>query len=123
MYSKVELTFFNIVETITVGPNGGSFTDWHEEIITPGWTWDFSDVTTAFQTEVDEIINGNVITIFFDPPLPPGTEFTIEKALVFVGPDGNLDTGDTSSFSDINPLIVFPQGKGVLAVDVLVHVQ
>jgi len=123
-------TFFLLEETITVGP-GGSFTDWHEEIVNPGWIWEYSDFST-FPPDQDFIATEmgdetNSLTIFFEPPLPPGTKFLIEKSLVFVGPDGMLDTDadypdppdtrETSSFSDVEPLTVLQYPTGNISCD------
>ena len=93
---------FTLIEKLHVGngPDGlaPSWTDYHEEIQTPGWTWSpngpqgeypwgFSAPTWQ-GSAVYVIPAGNTMVDWtFNPPLPFCTDLTITKYLVFNGGD------------------------------------
>jgi hypothetical protein len=70
------------------------WSDWHEEILNPGWEWDlasaffFADGAAAPGLVVSgtpsTATTGGTISFDFDP-LPPGTEILIGKQLVYKG--------------------------------------
>ena len=88
-----------LLEYITVG-RGTQLTDWHEEILTPGWEW--NDVVDPFIALIVDNNFGGVLPglsfnrtstkldFSFDAILP-GTQILIQKELEFVGVDDSND--------------------------------
>ena len=78
--------FLSLSEFLQVGP-GPSWTDWHENILTPGWSWgNVNIVTPGVVGPTNLVINqaGPSVDFFFDP-LAPGTNVIIRKQLHFNG--------------------------------------
>lgn len=78
-----------------------SWTDWHEEILTPGWQWvnptsflgNFtlpSNLVTTYQPPTTT--SGGIVSFNFDP-LAPGTLVDIRKTLQYVGTPGTVFVG------------------------------
>jgi hypothetical protein len=85
-FSQFLSTTHTLSEFLQVGP-GPSWTDWHENILTPGWDWgNVSIVTPGVVGPTNLVINqaGPSVDFFFDP-LPPGTNVLIRKQLHFSG--------------------------------------
>ncbi len=91
---------FNLLEhIINAGPspaNPGSppfFTDWHEEILTPGWAWDWGDVIILDPSgmpigpPVMGMITGDLMNFYFPNPVMPGMELSFLKILKWTGVD------------------------------------
>ncbi len=96
-------TFFPVDEWFIIG-EGPEWTDWHEEVGTPGWKWSFASILVKKPGDSDFSIPDGLFTgpmsgpspvveFFFDP-LPVGTEVYLSKELVYVGLDGLLTTDD-----------------------------
>lgn len=90
------------------GTPGVSVTDWHEEILTPGWEWVIPEVTIP---EVSVITRNGApwpwSPIPMDPPdpskfwaafppIPPHDVLDVHKALLWVGTPGNRIWGDNA---------------------------
>ncbi|QEG35715.1 PEP-CTERM sorting domain-containing protein [Bythopirellula goksoeyrii] len=77
----------NLNEHLIVGP-GPSWTDWHEEILTPDWSWGTVQITTPGPPPGPNNLviqnSGTNVDFFFDP-LAPGTPVDIRKQLFFQG--------------------------------------
>jgi len=75
---------YTLIEDLIVGP-GPDWTDWHEEILTPGGDW----VTGTIFDLAGNTISGLTVNVppvsptidFFFDPLPPGTQIQINKTL------------------------------------------
>jgi len=74
---------------------GSAWSDWHEEIVTPGWKWEEAviyledgsgGVITPPGLTTTISLNGKVISFEFDP-VPVGSNFQIEKWLIFEAGD------------------------------------
>ncbi len=85
------------------------WTDWHEEIVTPGWNWGPAFITVNGQPPpgmVHNIVNqdwpnrGGKVWWTFNP-LPPGTVITISKDLWWVG-NPNVQGDTFSGYITIN---------------------
>ena len=77
-------------EFIVIGGNT-EWSDWHEEIQTPGWEFisfgiDINGQPVDFPNAISP--DGQSIWIDFVPPLPPGTELDIWKDVECVAPNG-----------------------------------
>ena len=96
-------TIFTLTENLHVGggPLGTApaWTDYHEEILTPGWTWSPNGPTGQYPwgftalnwvgSAVYVIPLGNTkVDWTFNPPLPVCTDLTITKYLVYNGGAG-----------------------------------
>ncbi len=90
-----------VQETLIIGPNL-PWSDWHEEIITPGWSWDVQ-VSILVNNSVPpaglSVVNtpgtsttGGILDFYFNS-LPVGTMLTIRKQFVFDGIPGAVFTG------------------------------
>ena len=71
-------------EFIVIGGNV-DWTDWHEQIQTPGWV--FQDVFITINPNSQNPIvlgpfSGTSIDVLFPEPLPPGTEINIDKIVL-----------------------------------------
>ena len=74
----------DLFEEIEVGA-GPDWTDWHEEIQTPGWNFISATITTS----TGQVLNpppGPNIWVNFEPALPAGTTISIQKILEYTGP-------------------------------------
>ena len=92
-------TSFPVWEAWFLVEPGRPVSDWHEEILTPGWVWRFDPAVLITR-------NGQVIPAFPDPnsppnilwvdfePIFPGNVLDIHKELVWVGTIFNSDWGD-----------------------------
>jgi hypothetical protein len=79
---------FVVLEFLHVD-GGPAWTDWHEEILTPGWAWSneaaillgqFPALGLAPGLEVS--LSSDLRTIWFDfDPVPPGTDFVVFKLI------------------------------------------
>ena len=94
-------TIYNLNETVLISGNLW-WSDWHEEIITPGWEW------TSTVVILENVLNppaglnivntpgsptqGGTLVFYFDP-LPPGTVLHIRKQLEYVGIAGTVHFG------------------------------
>ena len=90
---------FNLFEWLIVDGTI-PWTDWHQEILTPGWTWASGEILVtrpdgSTETVVGSISNsfgpdaaGNVIDFIFNSPLLPGTTLDISKSMSYTGIDG-----------------------------------
>ena len=102
-----------VIEFLKVDGNT-PWTDWHEEILTPGWEWHSSNIGVTVTTELGTYPAGppvpglsfnlqpTTLDFFFDPILP-GTEIFIVKSIRFVGVDANNPeetTGDPVFISE-----------------------
>ena len=108
-----------VVEFLTVG-GSTPWTDWHEEILTPGWEWvPIDEGDTAFLGSPDGIpapglivdLQPTTIDFFFDPILP-GTDIAIAKFIIFVGVDpGNPEetTLDSVFIAEYPTVNVIPE--------------
>lgn len=95
---------FPLTEFLVVG-DGAAWTDWHEEILTSGWTWQTATVTATRPDGTTEIVAatlsggfgpdapGAVAEFVFGAPLPPGTTLDIDKTFAYPGPDGEFSPG------------------------------
>ena len=78
--------FLTLSEFLTVGP-GTPWTDWHEQIHTPGWDWgNVNIITPGVVGPTNLVINqaGPNVDFFFDP-IAPGMNVIIRKQLHFNG--------------------------------------
>jgi len=93
-----------ITETIFIAPGGPDWNDWHEILFEPnGATWIDAKVTinpglgeiVLTDSGDNIVIDDDTVWIFFDEPLPVGTELLIEKTWELSGatpdPFGDLD--------------------------------
>lgn len=84
-------TGFSIHEVLVVAPDSPAWTDWHEEIITPGWVWGpGATVLIGGPTGTSYPLAGGgtpLIWSFF-PPTPPGTVVEIWKEILCNTPGG-----------------------------------
>ncbi len=85
-------TVMHIRETMQVGPDM-AWAGWHEEILTPGWSWAWGPepptvtyggggVLGVAGVLPSGALDFSVVDFFFDRPLLPGDEVTIDKFLV-----------------------------------------
>jgi hypothetical protein len=90
-----ESTVFAIHENLIVGPDRPWF-DWHEELLTPGWEWQFGTILNGGPTggtipgltvSFDPAANPDTIWFDFDPLLP-GTPIEIWKEIHCISPNG-----------------------------------
>jgi hypothetical protein len=71
------------------GLNGPSWTDWDEQILTPGWSWaaqptvTLSDDGIVFGTVSTKVNQNDFVVFNFNPAENPGATLTISKALVW----------------------------------------
>ncbi|NLX12336.1 MAG: hypothetical protein GXY44_01605 [Phycisphaerales bacterium] len=95
---------FHLIENLIVCPSLG-WTDWHEQILTPGWDWVWQEpVPPLFYVNgqpapglvmVHTPGNGSVggsVDFYFDE-LPPGTQVSIRKTLQYNDTTGALFVG------------------------------
>ena len=94
-------TIYDINETVQIAGNLW-WSDWHEEIITPGWEW--TSAVSILENVIQPpagltIVNtpgtlteGGTLEFYFDP-LPPGTLLNIRKQLQYVGIPGTVHIG------------------------------
>jgi hypothetical protein len=102
----------NFLNLAVPGTLGAPITDWHEEIHTPGWEWvlpgdsTFPDLFPAGESLIthdgqpwnwtpipmDPMDPAKLWVAF--PPINPGSQLDIHKALLWVGTDGNRIWGD-----------------------------
>ncbi len=89
---------FPVFEKLLIAPPL-DWSDWHEQILTPGWDW--GPVVYMFEGQWQQqppaglvVINtpgtptqGGTLDFYFNP-LPPGTQLDIRKYLVYTGPQG-----------------------------------
>jgi len=82
---------FSIHEFLIVAPGSPAWTDWHEDIVTPGWHWAAGGmVMVGGPTGTSYPLGGGgtpSVWAFF-PPAPPGTVIEIWKDIVCGAPDG-----------------------------------
>lgn len=111
-----DITITELIEVAGDTP----FTDWHEEIInTEDWEWVdsvtvdifYPNEDTDFLDSVDDFDNiiiedGTKLWIFFDQPLPEGTEITIVKEIE------NISEGDIAG--DTIEIIQYPSAENIL---------
>ena len=73
------------------------WTDWHEEILTPGWRWSSTAIEVTVTTDLSTRppvpglsfdLQPTALDFYFDPILP-GTEIYIVKSIQFMGVDPN----------------------------------
>ena len=93
-------TVFNVHEMLVIAPNL-SWSDWHEDILTPGWGWtnNISFLANFLPTPGLSITNtpstftqGGSLSFLFSS-LPPGTVIDIRKELVYQGNPGAIFQG------------------------------
>ena len=99
-----------VIESLKVDGNT-PWTDWHEEILTPGCEWDSSDLGVTVTTDLSTFppvpglsfnLQPTTLDFSFDPILP-GTEIFIIKDIRFMGVDANNPeetTGDPVFISE-----------------------
>lgn len=102
---------FNLFEWLIVDGTI-PWTDWHQEILTPGWTWASGEILVtrpdgSTETVVGSISNafgpdasGSVIDFIFSSPLLPGTTLDINKSLSFTGVDGTFSSCGSPACGD-----------------------
>lgn len=95
---------FPMNEFLVIG-GSAAWTDWHEEILEPGWTWQTATATaTRPDASMESVVAtisggfgpdapGTVADFVFDAPLPPGTTLDIVKEFAYTGPDGVFSPG------------------------------
>jgi len=87
---------YSVTERLLIAPQL-DWTDWHEEILTPGWEWTSKVLMLVNVSQPPSgltVINlpgtpiqGGTLEFYFDP-LSPGTVIDIRKELKYVGPQG-----------------------------------
>ena len=116
-----ESTVFVVHENVLVGP-GHPWIDWHEELLTPGWEWQFGDITgdqtggsiSGLEISFDPAVNPNVIWFDFDPILP-GTQIEIWKEIHCISPNGCEGPITIAEFPTVPiPAAVWLFGSGLL---------
>lgn len=91
---------FTLQELLEVAPTQ-SWTDWHEEILTPGWDWlppsnllanfvPAPGLTTVYTPGT--MTSGGQVDFYFNP-IAPGTQVVIRKMLIYVGTPGATFNG------------------------------
>lgn len=91
---------FSLSESLFIAGNL-PWSDWHEEILTPGWDW-VSPIAFMANGVVPSgygvtniagtATQGGTLNFVFDP-LPPGTKIDIRKHLQYNGPSGAVFVG------------------------------
>jgi MYXO-CTERM domain-containing protein len=88
---------FSVQELLMVAPTQ-SWTDWHEDLLSPEWDWLGPTTLLAnglpapglsFSTTPATLVSGGTIDFTFNP-LPPGTQVTIQKTLHYAGLSGQM---------------------------------
>ncbi len=87
---------FTVTERLLIAPQL-DWSDWHEEILTPGWEWTTQVLILENVTQppagltINNIpgtpTHGGTLEFYFNP-LSPGTLLDIRKELVYTGPQG-----------------------------------
>jgi len=61
-----------------------AWTDWHEEIVTPGWEWGtWSIIGPNWNVNITQPDGDNILDIVFPFPVVPGQSVTIIKELIY----------------------------------------
>jgi hypothetical protein len=76
-----------IIEHLVVG-EGPAWTDWHEEIVTPGMAWGNVTFSANGQPATSIEQTGSALSFYF-PPMPTGTQIEITKELLLTDLEAN----------------------------------
>ena len=72
---------WTLVETLRVKPGTAAWTDFHEEIVTPGYV--FSGFSSELSSDAYSVtgVGTSALDIFFEPTLPPETQVVFAKTI------------------------------------------
>lgn len=81
-------TTYTLHEYLLVDPAGPAWTDWHEDILDPSWTWTSGSLQVIFGTPTAPPVPvglGTSNISFFFTPVAPGSIIEITKQLTWAG--------------------------------------
>ena len=113
---------FLLEEKIAIESGSVPWTDWHEEIRTPGWFFEpvppivevtppggglSKPITATVEMMPDpDMMPPTMMWLFFDTPILPGSTLKITKRIEFLGVDGIPDNGDTYDGAASGPVVI-----------------
>ena len=126
-FTAIPGQMFSVIEQLYIAPQL-PWSDWHEEILTPGWDWAGPIVMLANGSPASGLVitntpgvapTGGTLGLDFDP-LFPGTQVLIRKQLQYTGTLGTVFVGTVEIAQYPTPE---PASLGLLAIGSLLSLR